>query len=576
MRRFQDEVRSALMKYALAPGVLITAICILLAVIYWNRNVAERTEEEARVAGEIFTELTRDYELRAAAIAKTEIGGIYGSGEERRVFFEHFYAELNRRGGFPNLCLLDAERRDLFHTGNEVPAYLAPPAMRWGVLSRMDAREGSVEEFVPHSDREWDYIVGQAIRPPQYGRKVHLKPQGYVVFVISMRELEKRLQTSEKIHFVIADKEGRAPFSTMTIFRDSVFHKLVPELADAHGLIEIDGQRFYAAHEHVLDGRFTVYALLPVGTRIAQFATGAAILLAVFLLMIPLIFISVRRETAEKTQAVDELLDAFRAVRHGNLDRTLAIRTGNEFEEIADAYNRMVHSLVHLMEENEAEARASMMSEIRQLESQFNPHFLFNTLENIKFMAKLEPDAAVRMITALSALLRYSIDNRVQRVTLAEDIRHLQNYIEIQRQRFGARLDYQQEIAEAAKNCLVPKLLLQPVVENAVHYGADPEGNIRIRTRISAMHGKLRIVIEDAGPGMETETLHRLRTIMKRGENSSSHTGIYNVHRRIQLLYGMEFGLHIVSPPEGGTRVEMVLPIKRGKGDEDDAAHSDR
>ena len=88
--------------------------------------------------------------------------------------------------------------------------------------------------------------------------------------------------------------------------------------------------------------------------------------------------------------------------------------------------------------------------------------------------------------------------------------------------------------------------------------------------------GKLRIVIEDAGPGMETETLHRLRTIMKRGENSSSHTGIYNVHRRIQLLYGMEFGLHIVSPPEGGTRVEMVLPIKRGKGDEDDAAHSDR
>lgn len=79
MRRFQDEVRSALMKYALAPGFLITAICILLAVIYWNRNVAERTEEEARVAGEIFTELTRDYELRAAAIAKTGIGGIYRS-----------------------------------------------------------------------------------------------------------------------------------------------------------------------------------------------------------------------------------------------------------------------------------------------------------------------------------------------------------------------------------------------------------------------------------------------------------------------------------------------------------------
>ena len=85
MRRFQDEVRSALMKYALVPGFLITLICILLAGIYWDRNVAARTEEEARTAGDIFTELTRDYEARAAAIAKNGTGGLHGGGEERRM-----------------------------------------------------------------------------------------------------------------------------------------------------------------------------------------------------------------------------------------------------------------------------------------------------------------------------------------------------------------------------------------------------------------------------------------------------------------------------------------------------------
>lgn len=575
MRRFQDEVRSALMKYALVPGFLITVICMLLAGLYWQRNVAERTKEEARVAGEIFTELTRDYEVRAASIARMGLDELlYGSAAQRRSFFEKLYAELNLYGTLPHFYLLDAEHRVLFPTRSRVPAYLSPPTRGWGVLSRMEAQMGIVREFVPHGDREWDYVVGQAIHMPRHPGTSGI--EGYVVFVLSMRALEKHLQTGEKMYFVIADREGRAPFSTATIFRDAVFHKLSPELRESDGLVEVDGQQFYVSHESVLDGQFTVYAILPVGSRIAQFATGAVILFGLFLLMIPLIFFRVRRETEEKTRAMDELLDAFRAVRHGHLDRALIIRTGNEFEEIADEYNRMVHSLVQLMEENEAKARAGVMSELRQLESQFNPHFLFNTLENIKFMTKLAPDAAVRMISALSALLRYSIDDRVQRVTLEEDVRHLENYIEIQRQRFGARLDYQQEIAEEAKPCLVPKLLLQPIVENAIHYGVDEEGAIHIHTRITVDAGRLRVVIEDAGAGMADETLLRLRTMMTRGENRSVHTGLYNIHRRIQLLYGKAYGIHIAKLSAGGTRVEILLPMKRGKGDEDSAAYTHR
>ena len=563
MRRFQDEVRSELLKYAFIPGLLIAFICTALAALYWERNVVSRTAEEAHSAGEIFTELTHDYEARAAAISMRGIDRMYADGEQRRIFFENLYAELDLHGALPEFYLLGSERQLLFQTRAHLPDYLAQPTRDWGVLARMDAVEGCVQEFVPQRERDRDYVVGQAIRTPQTG-----ETEGYAVFVMPAQELAKRLQTGEKMHVVIVDRAGRVPFSTTTIFRDPVFHKIVPELAGAQGLVEVDGQQFYVAQEPVLDGRFTVYAILPVGSRIAQFATGAAILLAVLLLMIPFIFFRVRREMAEKTRAMDEIVDAFRAVRHGHLDRELVIRTGNEFEEIAGEYNCMVQSLVQLMEENEERARVSVISEVRQLESQFNPHFLFNTLENIKFMTKLDPDAAIRMITALSALLRYSIDSRVQRVPLAEDIRHLGNYIEIQRQRFGARLCYRQEIAEEAEDCLVPKLLLQPIVENAIHYGADAEGAIDITTQIRVSDGQLRIVIEDAGAGMDEETLHRLRAMMARGENRSVHTGIYNIHRRIQLLYGMEYGMEISRRAEGGTRVAMVLPADDGKGAE--------
>ena len=559
MRRFQDEVRSELLKYALLPGLLIAFICTALAALYWERNVVTRTAEEARAAGEVFTELTHDYEAHAAAIALHGIGQLHADGEERRIFFENLYAELNLHGALPEFYLLGGERQLLFQTRAHLPDYLAQPTRDWGVLARMDAAEGCVQEFVSQRDR--DYVVGQAIRTPQTG-----ETEGYAVFVMSVQELAKRLQTGEKMHVVIADRTGRAPFSPMTIFRDPVFHKLVPELRGAQGLVEVDGQQFYVTQEEVLDGAFTVYAILPVGSRIAQFATGAAILLAVLLLMIPFIFFRVRREMAEKMCAMDEIVDAFRAVRHGHLERELVIRTGNEFEEIAGEYNRMVQSLVQLMEENEEKARVSVISEVRQLESQFNPHFLFNTLENIKFMTKLDPDAAMRMITALSALLRYSIDSRVQRVPLAEDIRHLGSYVEIQRQRFGARLRYRQEIAEEAEDCLVPKLLLQPIVENAIHYGADAEGVIDITTQISVVDGRLHIVIEDGGTGMDEETLYRLREMMERGENRTVHTGIYNIHRRIQLLYGTAYGMEIARRAGGGTRVTMVLPADGGKG----------
>ena len=579
MRRFQDEVRSALLKYALVPGLLIALICIVLAALYWERNVMMRTAEEARVAGEIFTELTHEYEARAAVIAMHGTEKLHTDGNGQRTFFENLYAELNVHGALPRFYLLDRDRHALFQTDPYVPAYLAPPTTGWGVLARMERAEGCVEEFVPHGDLTWDYVVGQAIHPvPSVlgsSTSTSATVDGSAVFVISMHALEKRLQTGEKMHFIIVDRAGRAPFSTVTTFRDPVFYKVVPELVDAHGLCEVGGQQFYVAQEQVLDGAFTIYAVLPVGSRIAQFATGAAILFGVLLLMIPFIFFRVRRETWEKTEAMDEIVDAFRAVRHGNLDRELVIRTGNEFEEIAGEYNRMVQSLIRLMRENEEKARVSVVSELRQLESQFNPHFLFNTLENIKFMTKLDPNAAVRMITSLSALLRYSIDSRTQCVTLAEDLHHLANYIEIQRQRFGARLSYRQEIAEEAMPCFVPKLLLQPVVENAIHYGADAEGNIHIFTRITAADGKMQITIEDAGTGMAEETLCHLHEMMVRGENTSVHTGLYNIHRRIRLLYGMEYGMQLARRAEGGTRVTMVLPVNIGK-EKDDAAHSDR
>ena len=113
----------------------------------------------------------------------------------------------------------------------------------------------------------------------------------------------------------------------------------------------------------------------------------------------------------------------------------------------------------------------------------------------------------------------------------------------------------------------MPKLLLQPLIENAMKYGADTAGDIRIRTEIFRDADGIHGAVIDHGPGIRQETLERLRGLIASDENSSAHTGVYNIHRRIQLLYGSTYGLKISCPPEGGTRVGFSLPAVLKEGD---------
>ena len=165
------------------------------------------------------------------------------------------------------------------------------------------------------------------------------------------------------------------------------------------------------------------------------------------------------------------------------------------------------------------------------------------------------------MVMDLSALLRYSIE-RVTNVPLEEDLDHLAGYLRIQRRRFGTQLSYEEEIAPETLPCRVPKLIMQPVVENAIKYGADETGVIRIRVHTEKEGNLLVITVADSGSGIAPEKLARLQEMLKSGENTPIHTGVHNVHRRIQLLYGDQYGLRITCPAGCGTRVEMRCPAR--------------
>lgn len=208
-------------------------------------------------------------------------------------------------------------------------------------------------------------------------------------------------------------------------------------------------------------------------------------------------------------------------------------------------------------------------TELDSLQSQINPHFLYNTLESIRGKAVQQQALEIADMTeALANFYRYSISLRENVVSLKEELENARNYFKIQQFRFNNRfsLAIEGEEAERFSQCSLPKLTLQPIIENAIYHGLEPKmGEGRICIRVVKTPHHFIIVVSDDGMGMEEEVLASLQIAIqtnRRNENEKKRGGVAlpNVQRRIQLLYGEEYGLQITSTKGLGTDVEIVLP----------------
>ncbi|HEV7671693.1 MAG TPA: histidine kinase [Thermoanaerobaculia bacterium] len=189
-------------------------------------------------------------------------------------------------------------------------------------------------------------------------------------------------------------------------------------------------------------------------------------------------------------------------------------------------------------------------AQLTVLKMQLEPHFLFNTLNAISALVHGNPDGAERMVVRLSELLRMSLSSADKdEVPLEEELRFLGVYLEIQQTRFGDRLRVTQEIPEGARAALVPNLLLQPLVENAIRHGLERRAApLAIAIRAERIGNRLRLEVEDDGPGLPDEAVRR------------NGVGLANTRARLERLYGIDHLLNLANRPEGGTRVTMELP----------------
>ena len=558
VNHLKDELRRTFTLYALIPIFIISIFVFILAFVYWNTNVLERNQSRLDTACEKLSTMISSHLNKANDIAAVcDIKELHDNKTAIMEMYTNLYQYTNKIDVHTDFYVFDEQMNQLISNQMNDPefAQLGKNA-NWGIIGQMK-REPRVPIFafvssIKNVGFQKDLVIGKSILEKG-------KITGYVVFVVPAEQLLAMMMNPD-VHIVVKDSYDYTPICTDEFF-STAMNKMKPEFINAEGYFSFAHRKYYINKKEILKDELTVYALTPIGVIVSQLTNAMIMLLGMLVILSLSIVISVKKQVEKKTKMIDQLVEAFSAVIDGNLDMHLTINSNNEFEIISESYNLMLSSLKELMQTNHEKARATIISEIKQLESQFNPHFLFNTLENIKFMIKLDPAAANKMIIALSKLLRYSINNNSSEVSIQEDLEYTHNYLDIQKYRFGQRLNYILHIPKELNQCIVPKLLMQPIIENAIKYGFSDCQHMLVKIEIGIIENKLVIMIHNNGTEIDDQSLSEIRGMLTSPANFSEHSGLYNVNRRIQLMYGESFGLEISSQHHEGTTIRIILPI---------------
>lgn len=258
------------------------------------------------------------------------------------------------------------------------------------------------------------------------------------------------------------------------------------------------------------------------------------------------------------TNPIIKIKNKMNEVMQGNLKAQVHVDSNDEIGELQTSFNSMVSRLESSIEEIKIYEEQKRIAELSFLQAQINPHFLYNTLSGIRFLISMNKnEQAEDMLYKFTKLLRSILPKSSEMINLEEEIENIKNYSDLQLMRYPGSFEIIYNIDENIYEFKVPSFILQPIVENAILYSMEKENNKGIISVIAYENEDgIRIIVEDNGIGMSKD---KVNTVLKK-EASINRIGVINVHERIQLIYGPDYGLQIDSIEQIGTKVTFILP----------------
>ncbi|HEY8464017.1 MAG TPA: sensor histidine kinase [Bacillota bacterium] len=290
---------------------------------------------------------------------------------------------------------------------------------------------------------------------------------------------------------------------------------------------------------------------------ISVVTVGISIIAFILCIILSIVF------TKKIIRPIQLIVKAMQKVEAGEFDVRVEVDSKDEIGFMANRFNDMIKNIDELFQTNLEKQDRLRLAELQALQAQINPHFLYNTLDSIKWLAKLNGIKEIEVIVIqLGKLLKNSINNQNEMTTIRESLEIIDSYLTIQTIRYSGRFEVTKEIDPNILDCYIPRLIIQPIIENAIIHGiARKIGPGKLDIKITQAGADIVIEVTDDGVGIETPRLQQIQAELESDQRKNQNIGIYNVNRRLKLAYGERYGVSIDSDPAKGTKVRLVLPL---------------
>ena len=411
----------------------------------------------------------------------------------------------------------------------------------------------------------WACIEGKlSIARNLYSQDDYTMKVGVLVVSLDSDMLEELLINSEKEQiFFIVDADGNVLltndsehyYSSILLDNDSEYY------CDEFKMVETDVDNYYYRYSEISDSDIYLFSIVPSDSLKKANNEVMDQTRYMYILMAALIIILIAPITRLTTKKLKLIGDTMEEMKDGSLKKINS--DGGEKDEISrliHKYNDMVDTVEESLKQQYALGEEKKDAELRALQSQINPHFLYNTLDMINWMAqKNEKDNVREVIQAMSKFYRMTLSKGEDIITIRDELNMCEAYMNIQKKRFKGRINYIQNVEDDIYDCLIPKITLQPIIENAIVHGINEKKDLRGMIRVDGWQedGRIILSVTDDGVGFHKDD----------NTGNGSHYGMKNIQKRLEVFYGEKIELQVESTVGIGTCVIINIPVILKKGE---------
>ncbi|MGL5435229.1 MAG: sensor histidine kinase [Lachnospiraceae bacterium] len=481
--------------------------------------------------------------------------------DEQKDLYLLLYQAVQETYSYAQFSVYDVGGMLRFTTDSGVSVSDSLPT-HWGVLRKASQNQGlAYYRTDPYIEPDSDTLL-RAAWPVENTRGAR---SGYIVMNFTSDSFNRLFSShyTDQDVMVLLDEYSEVVYCSRPEYSETEVSQIMDQALSDHE----NGRFLYHASQNP-DYGYTI--LLQKNAQISDPAirtmnTTSLMITVLVLWLCLMISLALSRSIS---QPISQLDQAMKKIQQGDLSIRIYTNRKDELGRLSESFNRMTGELSEYLETTVQKQKDLNETNLKLYQTQLNPHFLYNTLDTIKWSAKINQNPEIPILAEnLAQILRYSISSSPF-IQLYEELKNIFSYIEIQKIRFTGRFLYEVEIPYQLEDCLVPKMILQPLVENAILHGLDgcEHGYICIYALQKdgfemAEKEILQISVTDNGCGMNQEMLEWVNRAD--AQKHDGHLGLYNIIQILKLRYGQEYGLHAVLNPEGGTTVTISLPIER-------------